>query len=275
MFSYLRNRRLLALLGLLILATVIGVAHNHAANKGHSLAIEDGSRIILRPFQLIGAKIGSGTGAVLRSFRTRSSLLRENKRLRADIRKLTYENSLLRDAAEQNLRLRRALDFKSSFPLPLISARIIGREASGWFSTCIIDRGTRDSIRPGFAVATSRGLAGQIFKVSPTSSIVLMLSDSSTSIGAIDQRSRVNGICQGQNSDVLLLNYLAKDSDVKVGDVIVSSGIGLLVPKGLPIGRVVKLEPDPGGFTKHALLRPSATFDELEEVFVVVRAVEE
>jgi len=232
-------------------------------------------RVALRPFQVAGVKVGDGVHSVTRALRTRSSLLRENRRLRAEVRRLTYENGLLKDAAEQNIRLRRELGFKSSFPLPVVAARVIGRQPSGWFSTCVIDRGTRDGVRPGYAVASFRGLVGQVFEVSPTSSTVLVLSDSTSSIGALVQRSRAAGICKGQNSDVLLLNYLAPDADIRVGDVIVSSGIGQLVPKGLPIGRVIAIRNDPGGFTKHALLRPSVRFDQLEEVFIVVRAEEE
>jgi len=275
MFSYLRNPRLIAFVGLLILAAILGVMANRAMSEGRSIPLEDAARIVLRPFQAAFAGIGSATRGTLRSLRTRSSLLKENEALRAEVRRLTMEDSRLREAAEESVRLRHALDFRASFSLRLASARVIGREASGWFATCVIDRGTRDGVRPGYAVTTFRGLVGQVLKASPTSSTVLMLSDASSSIGALDQRSRVNGICQGQDSETLSLNYLPKEADVKIGDIVVSSGIGGLIPKGLPIGRVIGVEADRGGFLKHALVRPSARFEQLEEVFVVIRAVEE
>lgn len=275
MLSYLRNVRFLVLVGLLVLAAVLHVANNEAAREGRSLRLEDGIRVVLRPFQVAGAKLGGGGKSVARSLRTRSAILRENDTLRAEVRRLSQENSALRDQAEQNVRLRKALEFKESFPLPLLSSHVIGRSASGWFSTCVIDRGTRDGVQPGHAVATFRGLVGQVYKASQTSSSVLMLSDSSSAIGAIVQRSRVNGICQGQNSDVLILKYLPIDADAKPGDIVVSSGIGRLVPKGITIGRITEVKADRGGFTKHALVSPSAKFEQLEHVFVVVRAVEE
>jgi len=271
MLSYLRNTRFLAVVGLLVLAAILGMLQNRAASEGRSPVVEDAARMLLRPFQVAGASVARAGTDFVSYFRSRSSLRRENRMLREEVRRLTAENAELRDAAEENVRLRQELGFKSTFPLPLISARVIARVPSGWFSTCIIDRGTLDGVQPGCAVATFRGLVGQVQKASPTSSTVLMLSDSSSSVGGIVQRSRVNGICQGQNADTLLLNYLAAESDVKVGDLVVSSGIGQLVPKGLLIGRIVSVKPDPGGFTKHALVRPSVRFDQLEDVSVVVR----
>jgi rod shape-determining protein MreC len=275
MFSYVRNPRILVLAALLALAVLLGIMHKNAANDGRSMAIEDAVRVVVYPFQVAGNGIGNGGNAIARVFRTWGSLRRENKTLREDVRRLTTENSSLKEAAEENVRLRRELEFKASFPLPVVAGQVIGRNPSGWFSTCIIDRGSRDGVKIGHAVASFRGLVGQVLTTSPTSSSVQLLSDSDREVGALDQRSRVHGICKGQDSDVLLLKYLPKDADVKVGDVVVSSGIGRLVPKGLPIGRVVAVRPDQGGFTKHAEVRPSARFETLEDVFVVVRAVEE
>lgn len=275
MLSYFRNVRILVLIGLLTLAVVFNVARNRAVEEGRTFVVEDVVRVVLQPLQNAGTTINRTAGNATESFRTRASLLRQNESLRAEVRKLTEENSLLKDQAEQNIRLRRALDFKTAIALPVASAQIIGRDASGWFSTCTIDRGSRDGVRPGYAVTSYLGLVGQVSGVSPTSSNVLMLSDSSSSVGAMVQRSRVNGICQGQNSDTLILNYMPIDADVEVGDIVVSSGIGNLVPKGLPIGIIIAVAPDLTGFTKHALVKPSVKFEQLENVLVVIRAVEE
>jgi len=205
----------------------------------------------------------------VRVVRPRGSILRENARLRDEVRRLTWENARLAEAAEENARLRMLLGLKRNIPLDVVAAEVISRKAGNWFDTATIDRGRRAGIAPGDAVVNFRGLVGQVVESNLTSSQVAAITDPASSVGAMVRRSRSSGILQGQGSDYLALSYLPKDADVKCSDVVVTSGMGGVIPKGFVIGRVVKVlrEATPG--TTTALVRPSVRLDEVEQVFVV------
>jgi len=114
-----------------------------------------------------------------------------------------------------------------------------------------------------------RGLVGQVVETSAYTSQVLALTDPSSAIGAMVRRSRSSGIVKGQGADILLFSYLPKDADIKPSDVVVSSGMGGVVPKGHVIGRVTKVTRDPVAGATSALVKPSVRFNQVEHVFVI------
>lgn len=258
------------MLVLVVFGVGIGAAHDHAIEHGSVSIVLEAVSIILRPsasaFHLTAVVAGAAHDAV----RPRRYILKENATLRKEIAKLRAQNAALMEAAQENTRLRAALDLKRSTDLNMISAEIISRKESSWFDTATIGRGRAAGIRKGWAVVGSgRWLIGQVLDTDQYSSRIIALTDSNSAIGAMVQRSRCNGILQGQGGDYLTLSYLPKDADVKIGDVIISSGMGQMVPKGFIAGRVVKVVHNKSLGSTTALVRPSIRFDQVEHVFVV------
>lgn len=269
MLNILRNQTFVTLAALIILGMCIGVGHSRGRKSGGGFFVEDVVRAALIPSnQLFHTLMVAGNRAAS-AVRPRASLLRENARLRREVQRLTLENSMLREAAEENARLRAALGFKESAPLDMVAAEVISREQSAWFDTATINRGRRAGIIRGAAVITPRGLVGQVMDVNSLTSQIVSITDPDSAVGAMSQRSRSTGMLIGQGVDYPVLSYLPKDADVVVGDIVVSAGIGKVIPKGIVIGRVVKVARDTAGGTTSALVRPSVKFDQIEHVFVV------
>ncbi len=267
--SLLRNKTIFSLIALLVLGMALGSTHNRALETGNSFAISNIVRTALIPTEAAFHRLFAFGEWMLRFIRPRSAILRENAALRREVKRLTEENIRLREAAEENLRLRQALHLRLSMPFETVPAEIIARSGSGWFDTATIDRGRKSGINKGDAVVCVRGLVGQVVEADDFTSQVVALTDQNSAVGAIVQRSRQAGIIQGQGPDSLVLSYLPKDADVKENDIVVSSGMGRVIPKGIPIGRVVKVIRDSVGGTTSAVVKPSARLDNTEQVLVI------
>lgn len=271
MFSILREKAVLTVVMLLIAGMVIGVAHNYALDSGKSFPAQDAIRFVMRPGSTVFHGLFSIVGQIGRFVRPRSSIRSENARLRKEVLRLTQENASMREAVEENIRLRQALKLRQSLRMNMIAAEVISRKESSWFDTATIDKGRHSGVVKGSAIITPRGLVGQVLEANLFTSQIVSLSnsDSSIGIGAMVQRSRASGILQGQGNDYLALSYLPKDADVKKNDIVISSGMGQVIPKGLVIGRVVKVIHNPVAGTTSALVSPSVPFDTIEQVFII------
>jgi rod shape-determining protein MreC len=269
--SGLRNRTAVYLAGLLILGTFIGVAHNRALDSRRPFVVREAAQLVLTPAGIASRRVFAMGEWLARFIRPRGAILRENARLRREVRRLTRENARLAEAAEENVRLRETLGLRRNVPLETVAAEVISRKASSWFDTATIDRGRRAGITPGAAVVNFRGLVGQVVESDLLSSQVVAITDPASAVGAMVRRSRSSGILRGQGSDYLALTYLPKDADVKESDIVVTSGMGGVIPKGFVVGRVVKVLRGTAAGTTTALVRPSVRLDEIEEVLVVKR----
>lgn len=257
------------LLVLVALGVGLGAAHDRSRDDGRPFPVFEVTSLILRPSTSAFHLTAAVTGAARHSARPRRSILKENAELRKEVARLRAQNAALYEAAQENVRLRAALDLRKSTDFEMVAAEVISRNQSSWFDTAAINRGRRSGIRKGWAVITSgKWLIGQILDADEFSARMVALTDSNSAVGAMVQRSRCNGMLQGQGGDYLTLSYLPKDADVKIGDTIISSGMGQVVPKGLIIGRVVKVVHNKVLGSTTALVRPSIRFDQIEQVFV-------
>jgi rod shape-determining protein MreC len=269
-----RFGKLLVLVCLLVAGMIIASQHNDAPGSGQSSTTARIVRTILSPFQSVTHSIGRSARDVKLNMRTRGRLMDENKNLRAETRALTKVNARLWEEHSENIRLRQLLELKNSYPSHLVATQIIARGASRWHDTCTIDRGWRDGVHKTDPVITPRGVVGQVIDAGATVSQVILLTDQTCGVGAVVQRpeSRATGICQGQQTGDLSMNYIDKDADIRVGDIIVTSGIGQIYPKGLRLGRVIKIHRT--AVLKSADIRPSVEFDKLEEAAVIIHKPE-
>lgn len=269
MGSLFRNRAFAVLLLLLVIAVAFGAAHNKAIETRQSFAPKDGARTSIVPVTIVSRAVAGIGDAIVRIGRPRRAILKENAELRQQVRQLTQENARLRECAEENVRLRQTLALRDTMGLQSMVAEVVARQESNWFDTAIIDKGRNSGVEDGSAVVNHRGLIGQVVEAGPFTSQVVAITDQTSKIGAMVQRSRTSGILQGQGGDLLVLAYLPKDADVKKNDVVISSGSGRVIPKGLVVGRVIKVVRNNVGGTTSAFIRPSVRFDQLEQVLVV------
>ena len=152
MFTLLRNKTVLTLVGLLVLGMALGQAHNRAFDAGRPLLLEDMTSCVLASVSFAANLVLTSGSHAVRNFRPRSSILRENAQLRRQVRDLLLENAALREAAQQNAALRNELGLAKSVAYRSITAKVISRKESTWFDTATIDRGRSSGIAKGDAV---------------------------------------------------------------------------------------------------------------------------
>jgi rod shape-determining protein MreC len=196
---------------------------------------------------------------------------RENLQLREDIRILNLRLLEENEALLANQRLEHLLDMKKSIKAPSIAATVIGEDVTSWFRTLVISRGSSSGIREGMAVISADGVVGQTVKVSSSSSRVLLLTDHASGISATIQRSRARGVVKGKGEMLCTLEFTTREEDVKVGDTVITSGIGGVFLKGLPIGEVTMVKRGEYGIFQTVSIRPAVNLSHLEEVLVIQR----
>ena len=201
-------------------------------------------------------------------------LVVENRRLKQEARALREQISQLKEYENENEGLRKLLEFREKSKLRemlshSVGAEVIGRNPVNWYETIVIDRGERDGLRKDMVVVTGEGLVGRIKKVGPITSQVVLILDEGNCVSAIIQRTREHGIVEGRLTDTLRMKYLSGKTEVMRGDVIRSSGLGGIYPKGLLIGTVTNVERSDYGLTREAHVLPVVDFSRLENVLVV------
>jgi rod shape-determining protein MreC len=193
----------------------------------------------------------------------------ENIKLREGIKKLRFEKFELAEAGIQNNRLKKLLDFKEIPSYPMVSANVIGGSPSLLRSEVIVvDRGSRDGISQGMPVASSEGIVGRVLSVGNRSSEVLLITDPVSAVDAFIHRTRVRGIVKGTDGGCAM-EYIEQNSDVSIGDKVISSGKEGFFPKGVIIGTVSDLETK-GSFIS-AQVSPFVDLDSLEEVVIILK----
>jgi rod shape-determining protein MreC len=267
-------RRIVPVLICIVLGTALGIWHKAAIARGANDPVTNALRTVLSPVvrtsNAVADWFGRTAGALFRS----RSLARENARLRRQVAALTEEINDLREAGIRAERLESALGFVRSSPPTKLPAQVIALGPSQSFETLVIGRGTRDGVGRGAVVVSPAGLVGHVYDVAPTTATVMLASDPRGSVGAMVQRaeSRVVGICRGVGGRILRFGYLHRESDVRVGDILITSGLGGsggVFPKGLVIGAVTSVREDPATSAKSAIVRLAVTPDRLEEVVVL------
>ena len=198
-----------------------------------------------------------------------SRVQEENRDLRKAIDSLKEENNRLREAIQTDERLRKLSSFRSQFPYPSQLAQIYARGASSWFKTVLINKGAGNGVAKDMAVATSEGVVGRVIEVSPGTAKVLLIIDPNSAVDVIIQRSRAQGIMEGKIDEICILKYVQKNEDVQVGDIVVTSGLGGVFPKGLLVGTVSQVDPMRPGIFQYIEVAPSVDLAKLEEVLVL------
>jgi rod shape-determining protein MreC len=165
--------------------------------------------------------------------------------------------------------LQKLLELRDHLELATTGAEIIGAAASPDFRTVTIDKGTRDGLRPDMAVIAPLGVVGRIVVPSARAAKVQLLIDRNAAAGVLIERTRAQGVVVGAGDDRLQMQYVSEASDVAVGDLVVTSGIDTIYPKGLAVGRIESVEKNGPSFKK-IVVKPAVDFTQIEEVLIVL-----
>ncbi|OGP85751.1 MAG: rod shape-determining protein MreC [Deltaproteobacteria bacterium RBG_16_58_17] len=193
----------------------------------------------------------------------------ENRRLRKRNAGLTEQLNRYREGSLEAMRLQKLLDLREGFPQRAVAARVIDRNRSSLFKTLLINKGTADGLRVGLAVLSDQGVVGRIIETSWHASRVLLLIDGNSNIDGLIQRSRAQGILQGAGSAGCSLKYISRAEEVLAGDVVISSGLSGVLPKGLLLGVVTGASRKEGGLFQKIDVAPAVDFEKLEEVLAL------
>jgi len=208
----------------------------------------------------------SAAGNVVANLTTDQETLSE---LRAENQQLRVRNAELEEAALSTERLESLLALKNTYSLSSTGARIISGSSDSWSATVVLDKGTTSGVGVGMPVTGSAGVIGQIIECGPATSVVRLITDENSGVSAMVQSSRAQGVLRGSATGNLRLTLIRTDQTVQVGDTIVTSGLGGVFPKGLPIGKVVSVEKDEGSLYYDIVVEALASPETLEEVLVI------
>ena len=231
---------------------------------------------VVSPLQKIVYNINSRVKETVDFFLNFSEVKLENEQLKqknTELENELIEYESLKDEVE---RLREALNFtESRSNYNYVGVNIIGYSGSSLSDGYIIDKGSNDGIAKNMVVVSSKGLVGKVTKVSSNFAIVQSILNENIAVAVMDQQTRdASGVLQGlsdkKDNNMTVVYNLPIDSDVKEGDIIVTSGLGKIYPKEIPVGTVVSIQEDNVKVMKSAVVEPFVNFSKLEELFVVI-----
>ncbi|OGC02646.1 MAG: rod shape-determining protein MreC [candidate division NC10 bacterium RIFCSPLOWO2_12_FULL_66_18] len=240
----------------------------------HETAVVSFTRQVLlftvSPFIKLTAVTVQGVTGIWRDYVDLRGLQEENKGLQRETATQKRRIDQLEEQALETQRLQALLAMRQASRAEFLTARVIGKDATNWFKTILLDRGSLEGVRRNQPVLAPDGLVGRVVEVTPTSAKVQLLTDPVNAVGGLIQRTRVTGIVSGNLGAGARVRYLPLMADVVVGDQVVTSGMGGVFPKGIPIGRITAVDRRSGALFQEASLQSAVDLSRLEEVLILM-----
>jgi len=203
-------------------------------------------------------------------FSTIDELREENRELGRIAAALYHERERLRQFGVERNRLRELIGLREDSFYEFLPCEVIARSSSRSNNFVVVDRGGDEGIKAGMAVVGYRGLVGRVSRVFSGCSDVLLLSNRSVSVSCLNKRSRTVGMLEWERENLFRLDYIGKEEDVRMGDTLVTSGLGRLFPKGFLVATVLQATDERGGLSKKVRAAGMTDLNTLEELFIVV-----
>ena len=238
--------------------------------RGHGSMAGDVFAVVTTPIQTGLAKASRATFGLWATYLDWKNVRAENRRLREEVQELRVQGLRVVETDDENRRLRRLLALQEHLPLTTLSGEIIAREWGGWIRSLTVNRGRGDNVPRLTAVISPNGLVGRVVDVRPGVSIVQVLTDPTSTVGAHVLRTRTPGIVEGDPRGTLRFKFMARDgASIQGGDVLVTAGQGGLFPRGIPIGTVRSIDNRGAALFHYAELTPAVDFARVDEVLLV------
>lgn len=273
--SYFMGRylRLIILISLVFFA--IALISRWVGRQNESLQPQGLTLEIVASLQNIVTRSAEGVESFWRGYFYLVGAREENQKLHTSLDLARANLTALREADLANKRLKKLLDFKQSLEPPVIAGNVVASNPNAWFKTVVIDKGERDGLRTSQPVVTQNGVVGRVVELAPHYAKVLLLIDYNSSLDAMVQRTRVRGILAGNSTSICRLKYVLKHDDLVEGDVLITSGLGGVFPKGLKLGTVISVKKMDHGLFLEVDVRPAVNFNKLEEVLIILKGERE
>ena len=226
---------------------------------------------VIYPIQLVGSLPSDLASWTIAYFQSRANLKEQNKGLQATNLLNSFKLQKLRGLERENLRLRELLG--SSFRLPerVLMAELLRIDSDLFSQHVVINKGESDAIFEGQPVLDSNGVMGQVMAVSQFSSRVILLTDPSHGTPVQVNRNGLRSVARGRGLNKFLqLEYLPHNSDIRAGDLLVTSGLGGRFPAGYPVGTVISVKESPGKNFSEVTVEPTASIETSREVLLVL-----
>jgi rod shape-determining protein MreC len=224
----------------------------------------------ISPLEKAIVRLQGGSSNLWHNYFYLRGVRQENRDLKQEIERLQIEQARLRQDAEQAHRLQLLLGFKEQFISKTVASQVIGSSGSEQSRSIYIDKGTRDGVKPDMAVITADGVVGKVLRVFKSTAQVLLINDQTSGVGAILEKTRLQGVLRGTPAGEVVLEKVMADESVEPGERVLTSGGDQIFPKGLPVGTVTKVSPGSELFL-NIRVRPAADLSRLEEVLVVTQ----
>ncbi len=274
---FLRHRNLVVFIVLLLVSLILmGFSQTKITIGFKSIAYG-----VLYPFHFAGVKTITATGDFFASIKNNRQLKVELAAARKKIEEYERTQRDFEEIKKENERLRRLIGVQSEMSYETVIAEVVAKSPQNYYKTLIVNRGRESGIKkymPVVAYQNNRKfLIGKIIDVQRFSSRVQPLIEQSSYTGAMLKNSRYSGILQGQSpvSDYCMLQYIDRRAQINFGEVVVTSGMGGIFPKGIDIGEVVSVSKKRYGIFQEAMVQPFVDFGRLEEVYIIVKSVTE
>ena len=201
------------------------------------------------------------------------SVVHENEMLKEENAKLRQETYYASEALQELARLHTLVRFDDKWDYPIVTARVVGHNPGRFLTTLVINRGTSRGVKEDMPVFSMNGLVGKVSKTSLTHSRVQLLVDPNLKLSVLERRTRVVGFLESVDGRTLSA-MIPTHAGVKVGDTLITSGLGGIFPKGIPVGTVERIRPADLEVMQLMDVVPFQEFSSLEEVFVMGKEAE-
>ena len=256
-------------LAAVLLACVFLIVHRNSHRADQAKSLKNLTLTVWLPVQQSVSWLITFPENTLNAIRELRNLRQEVDRLQIENQSLRLELSNHKSIESELARLRDVLKIKASLPRQAKIARIIAHDPSTWNNSFVVDEGAEDGVLVDSPVISEQGIVGRVLEVTGRYSRVLIISDTDSSVAGIDARSRVTGIVQGTGRNQLKYGYVSVSEDVQNDDVILSSGLGGIFPRGYAIGTVVKKTESENGLNTEIDMVPAVDFAAVDYVFIL------
>lgn len=238
--------------------------------QGHLKIVRSALSTLVYPIQIV-VNLPVETGRwMAESLATRKKLLEENDRLREEHKLISSKLQRFEILEVENKRLRHLLGATIDFKEYILMAELMAVEMEPFRHLIEINKGLREGVYEGQPVLDANGVIGQTIHVSPFSSTVILITDPSHAIPVQINRNGLRAMAVGTGQyNILLLEHLPTNADIKVGDLVVSSGLGKVFPRNRPVGEISAIIHEPGSAFSRVSVNPSANLAQSREVFLV------
>ncbi|MDP3046774.1 MAG: rod shape-determining protein MreC [Chloroflexota bacterium] len=225
---------------------------------------------VTTPIQWAVSGVVTGIGETAGGIQDLGRLRVENRRLSLEVDDLRARVVRLQEAEIENRSLREELGFKQAYPAyDLLPAEVVGRDPSNYLQYLQVDKGTADGVRVGAVAVAPQGLLGRVVAAGSNFCRILLVNDSSSSVNVLLQSSRASGVASGQFGGTLLMKYIPQGEVVRLGDMVLTSGLGGNFPKGLVVGQVSQVRQKDIELFQEAVVESLIDFRRLEVVYLI------